>query len=562
MSSSSSIQLPPDLNLADYFLFDRLAEGKGDKIAIRFGDRSYTFADIADRARRFASLLRSHGIGHEQRVYIVAHDTPAFVWALFGTLANGSVVAMGNPDAPADDLAYVLDYIRASALVTTTAVADALGERLENHPSLRALFLVPEVPTGGDVEGDVPRLASAPKRLFVRPLPRALAEADPEAPLPRVHRDDMAIWLFTSGSTGRPKAAMHTHGDFAYSTEAYAKGTIGYRETDCTVSVPRLFFGYATGTNLLFPFAVGASVGLYSERPTPEALVNAIDTYGATIVTNVPTMMSKLLEYDEQRERDGRERLTLPSVRFHLSAGEALCPSLLERFQRRFGTEIYDGIGSAEMFHIYVSNRPGDVKPGSLGKVVEGYSVKVLSPDAEGPGASEVPRGETGILWVRGNSVALGYHQDREKSWEVFHGAWCKTGDLFRMDEEGYLWFSGRADDLLKVNAQWVAPLEVEQCLMAHPDVALAAVVGIEELGFVKPRAFVVVKESAKPRIASAAMRVRLRMELQAHVRQHLSKHKYPRSIVFIDDLPKNDRGKIDRRALRVVDDTEEDKLS
>ncbi len=558
----SEIVLPPELNLADYLLFDRIREGRGDKIAVRFGERGYSYEEIADRARRFAAFLRAHGIGHEQRVYIALHDTPAFVWTLFGTLANGSVVAMGNPDAPAGDLADALDYIRATTIVTTRTVAESLRECLESHSSLRALLLVPEVATGEDVEGDVPRLSFSPKRLIVRPLSRALADADADAALPRVYRDDMAVWLFTSGSTGRPKAAMHTHGDFAFSAEAYAKRTVGYRESDCTVSVPRLFFGYATGTNLFFPFAVGATVGLYAERPTAETLANAIEMYEASIVTNVPTMMSKLVEYDEQRAQAGQSRLAFSSVRFHLSAGEALCPHLLERFQRRFGGEVYDGIGSAEMFHIYISNRPGDVKPGSLGKVVDGYDVKILPPEAEGPGAPELPRGETGILWVRGHSVALGYYQDRAKSREVFHGAWCKTGDLFRMDEDGYLWFSGRADDLLKVSGQWVAPLEVERCLMAHPDVALAAVIGVEELGLVKPRAFVVVQEAAKSRLASAASRMRFRLELQAHVKQHLSKHKYPRSVVFIDDLPKNDRGKIDRRALSVVGDTEEDNLS
>lgn len=559
---TSRILLPTDLNLADYFLFDRIHEGKADKVALRFGDRAYSYGYVADKSRRFAAFLRAHGIGHEQRVYIALHDTPAFVWALFGTLANGSVVVMGNPDAPAEDLAYALDYIRGSVLVTTTTVAESLRECVESLPSLRALLLVPEVATGGDVEGDVPSLSFSPRRVIVRPLARALADSDAEAPLARVHRDDMAIWLFTSGSTGRPKAAMHTHGDFAYSTEAYAKRTIGYLESDCTVSVPRLFFGYATGTNLFFPFAVGASVGLYAERTTAESLANAVEMYRASIVTNVPTMMAKLIEYDERREIAGESRLDFSSVRFHLSAGEALCPHLLDRFRHRFGADVYDGIGSAEMFHIYISNRPGDVKAGSLGRVVEGYSVKVLPPEAEDPGVDEVPRGETGILWVRGDSVALGYYQDRATSWDVFHGAWCKTGDLFRMDEEGYLWFSGRADDLLKVSGQWVAPLEVERCLMAHPDVALAAVIGIEELGLVKPRAFVVVQESAKPRIASAALRMRFRLELQAHVKQHLSKHKYPRSIVFIDDLPKNDRGKIDRRALHVVRDTEEENFS
>lgn len=562
MKEAGSIRFPSDLNLAEYFLFDRLKEGLGEKAAIRFGDKSYSYADVAGRSRRLATWLRAHGIGNEQRVLIVGYDTPAFAWSFFGTLANGSVVAMGNPDAPPEDLAYVLDYIRASALVTTPTVANALKEAIASSSSLRALLVVPEVETGGDVEGDPPAFELEIPRLAVRPLARALADVSAEGlELPRIHRDDMAIWLFTSGSTGRPKAAMHTHGDFAFSTEVYAKRTMGYRHDDITVSVPRLYFGYATGTNLMFPFAVGATVGLFAERPTPESLARAIAKYRPTIVTNVPTMLSKLIEYDEQLSQSGQPRLDLSGVRFHLSAGEALPQTLLSRFQERFANDVYDGIGSAEMFHIYASNRPSDIVPGSVGKAVEGYEVKILPVDAEGPGAPELPRGETGVMWVRGDSVALGYYQDREKSGDTFYGQWCKTGDLFRMDEAGYLWFSGRADDLLKVSGQWVAPLEVEQCLMSHPDVALAAVIGIEEMGLVKPKAFVVVQEASKARIANEAARLRLRLELQSHIKANLSKHKYPRSIVFLDDLPKNDRGKVDRKALRFTD-TEEGTVS
>lgn len=553
------IRFPREFNLADYCLFDRITEGLGNKDAILFGKRAYSYTHIADRSRGFARWLRASGIGNEQRVYIVGYDTPAFVWAFFGTVANGSVVAMGNPEAPAADLAFVLDYIRASALVTTPRVAQALRDAITDSQSLRALLLVPETTTGEDVEGDVHRLDFDVRRLAIRPLARAIQQGMAESfELPKTRRDDMAIWLFTSGSTGRPKAAMHSHGDFAFSTEAYAKRTIGYRRDDVTVSIPRLFFGYATGTNLIFPFAAGATVGLFPERPTIESLSQAITTFRPTIVTNVPTMMRKLLDHDDELIQRAAPRLDLSSVRIHLSAGEALCPTLHARFSERFGADIYDGIGSAEMFHIYASNRPGDIKPGSVGKVVEGYSIKILPPDAEGPGAPEVPRGETGIMWVRGPSVGLGYYEDRANSWETFFGPWCKTGDLFRMDEEGYLWFAGRADDLLKVGGQWLAPLEVEQCLMSHPDVSLAAVIGIEELGLVKPRAFVVVKEGSKSRIAAEPMRTRFRLELQAHIRERLSKYKYPRSIIFIDDLPKNDRGKIDRKALRSTNVEEE----
>ena len=247
---------------------------------------------------------------------------------------------------------------------------------------------------------------------------------------------------------------MHSHRDFAFNTEVYAKGTVGYRADDVALSVPRLFFGYATGTNLLFPF-VGRGPGraVLASGPPHRPWPPRSSATGPTVVTNVPTMMGKLLDHDDERASRGEPGIDMSSVRFQLSAGEALPPALLERFMARFGSEVYDGIGSAEMFHIYASNRPGDVKPGSLGRVVDGYQIRILPQDAAGPGAEPLPPGETGVMWVRGDSVALGYFQDRDKSWQTFHGHWCRTGDLFRIDEDGYLWFSGRADDLFKASA-------------------------------------------------------------------------------------------------------------
>jgi len=255
--------------------------------------------------------------------------------------------------------------------------------------------------------------------------------------------------------------------------------------------------------------------------------------------------MAKLLEYDDALRTRGEHPLDFSCIRFHLSAGEALPPPLLTRFTERFKNDVYDGIGSAEMFHIYASNRPGDVMPGSLGRVVEGYDIRILSTDATEPGAQEVPAGEVGVMWVRGDSVALGYHLDRERSWETFHGHWCRTGDLFRRDDDGYLWFCGRADSLFKVGGVFVAPLEIEECLAAHEAVAMAAVIPAEEAGLVKPKAFVVCREGARAADVAA-----LRSALQEHVKSRLSKHKYPRWVIFVDDLPKNDRGKIDRKVL------------
>ncbi|HEX4417050.1 MAG TPA: benzoate-CoA ligase family protein [Kofleriaceae bacterium] len=544
----AGVTFPETFNLADYFLFDREREGKAAKVALRFGDRAWTYAEVAARSRGLARWLVAHGLRAEQRVYIVLPDLPSFAWAIFATLAAGGVLAMGNPLAPPDDLAYVLDYIKAAVLVTTPEVAEVLAPRLAALPHLRAVLLAPGAATGDDPEAPVAirgALAALAATCQVESLAGAVGQADPAVALPATRRDDPAIWLFTSGSTGRPKAAMHSHRDFAFNTEVYAKRTVGYVETDVAISVPRLFFGYATGTNLWFPFAVGATVGLFSERPTAESVADAIARYRATVVTNVPTMLGKLLDLDAERTAAGQPGLDLSSVRFHLSAGEALPEPLLRRFIARFGGEVYDGIGSAEMFHIYCSNRPGDVVPGSLGRVVEGYTLKILPEDAEGAGAPALPPNEIGVLWVKGDSVAHGYFQDRNKSWSTFHGHWCRTGDLFHIDERGYLWFSGRADDLFKSGGIFVAPREVEDCLLGHTAVSVAAVIPCDDAGLLKPKAIVVLRPEARARDRAA-----LADELKAHVQGRLSKHKYPRWVIFVDDLPKNDRGKVDKKLL------------
>jgi benzoate-CoA ligase family protein len=535
---------PETFNLADYFLFARIDEGLGELTALRFGNHSYNYAEVARRTERLAHLLREHGHRQEERVLIVLPDLPAFAWSFFGVLKAGGVVAMGNPEVPAKDLAYLLEYTRASVLITIPRVASSIKSEIETSPNLRAVFLTADASTDRGDPDAVPEPIDVTLVPVVRLVEALRSPRYAKPDLPTTRRDDMAIWLFTSGSTGHAKAAVHTHRDFAFNTEAYAKGTVGYRRGDICVSVPRLYFGYATGTNLMFPFAVGATVGLFSERPTPESLIAAIERYKPTVLTNVPTMMGKLLEYDAGRRAKGDVGLDLSMLRFSLSAGEALPPPLLMRWNERFGGEVYDGIGSAEMFHIYVSNRPRDVKPGSLGKIVDGYEAKILARDATGPGADAVPVGETGVLWIKGDSVGMCYWGDRDKSWATFHGHWCRTGDLFRVDSEGYFWFSGRADEMLKVSGLWVSPLEVEECLLKHAAVAEVAVIGVEEEGLLKTLAVVVARDGHNPTDALA-------IELQSWVKERLAKHKYPREVRFVTDLPKNDRGKIDRKAIR-----------
>jgi benzoate-CoA ligase family protein len=533
--------LPEDLSLARYFLYDRLAEGLGSKVALRFGDRSWTYEAVARKSRKMAGLLAARGVRRGERVLIVLPDAPPFVWSFFGALTRGAVVAMGNPHGPVESIAYLVAYTRATAVITTPEVAASLRATVEAPGSeVQVVLVVADVATGEDAEQRIAGFVPSAKMLELAPA----LDAAEEAEVTSVHRDEPAIWLFTSGSTGEPKANIHAGRDFAFNTEVYAKQTVGYRRDDVTVSVPRLFFGYATGTNLMFPFAVGATAALFSERPTPESLANAFAMYRPTVVTNVPTMLGKLLEHDAELTASGKAGLDLSSVRFSLSAGEALPGPLLDRWNERFASDVYDGIGSAEMFHIYASNRPGDIKVGSLGKAVAGYELKVLPEDAEGAGAAACAPGEIGVLWVKGDSVSQGYWLDRDKSWKTFHGHFCRTGDLFHMDEEGYLYFAGRADDLLKVGGQWVAPLQVEECLLGHASVAACAVIGVEEEGLLKTKAFVVLRAG---HVESPALAV----ELQDHVRAKLAKYKYPRVVEFVADLPKNDRGKVDKKALR-----------
>jgi benzoate-CoA ligase family protein len=549
--TTSTFTFPEEFSLASYYLFDRITkDGLGSKTALRFGERSWTYADVVEKTRRMTGLLHTHDVRRGERVLIILPDVPPFAWTFFSTLAKGAVVAMGNPLAPPETLQYLVGYTRATAIVTTPDVAKLLQPLVDAEDSeVRVMFVVPDAPTGSDPEAPVANMpsSSSSKKRIIHELAPALATATPAEPT-KMHRDEPAIWLFTSGSTGESKANVHTHRDFAFNTEVYAKRTVGYQRDDITISVPRLFFGYATGTNLMFPFAVGATAALFSERPTPESIMNAIAMYRPTIVTNVPTMLGKILEHDDELRKSGKPGLDLSSLRFSLSAGEALPEPLLRRWLERFKSDVYDGIGSAEMFHIYASNRPGDIKPGSLGKVVEGYELRILPEEATGSAATPCAPGEIGVLWIKGDSVSLGYWLDRDKSWRTFHGHWCRTGDLFRIDEAGYLYFAGRSDDLLKVGGQWVAPLEVEECLLGHPAVAAAAVIGVEEEGLTKTKAFVVVRSGSGHDKNDA-----LKTALQEHVKTTLARYKYPRVVEFVDDLPKNDRGKVDKKALRAL---------
>jgi len=510
------IEFPERFNMSDYFLYHNVEEGRENKVCLHFEGETFTYGDAVRRSNRTGNALRELGLHEENRVLIALPDCPEFVWTWFGASRVGGVITMVNPLLPAEDYRYYLEYTRARVAVIHESLLDNFARAAEGSKHLRSVLVV------GRERGGFHSFAEA---LGARP--DELTPAD-------THRDDIAIWLFTSGSTGHPKGAVHLQHDLPYNTECYAKGVLGVSESDLTVSVPKLFFGYATGTNLLFPFAVGGATALFSERSTPEKLFEVIERYRPTILTSVPTMINGMLNVEGVAARD------LSSLRMCLSAGEALPEELYRRWVETFGVEIYDGIGSAEMFHIYITNRPGDVKPGSLGRVVEGYEAQVV--DAEG---RPVPAGEMGTLRVRGDSAALCYWQAHEKSKQTFAGDWCTTGDQFHADAEGYYWYHGRTDDMLKVSGVFVAPAEIENCLLRHEAVLEAAVVGHDPGdGLVKPKAFVVLREGHAPGEGLAE-------SLKEFVKTRLALYKYPRWVEFVPSLPKNDRGKIDRKRLK-----------
>ena len=503
---------PPErLNIADYFLDARIREGLASRTALRTDAGPVSYGEVQALANRFGNALRAAGVEPEQRVMIALPDGPEYVGALFGTLKMGGVVVMVNPGLPASEIAALLEYTRARAVIAHRSTAAAFQEAARTMPLVRTVQVV------GDPAFDR-KLAAASSALDTFPS----------------HRDDPAIWLFSGGTTGRPKAVIQTHRAFVYTTEHYAKQVIGYTENDITLSVPKLYFGYATGSNLFFPFAAGASTVLFPEAPTPEILFERIRHHRPTVLINVPTMIHRMISHPEARSQD------FSSLRVCTSAGEALPAELYHRWRETFGIELLDGLGTAEMWHVFISNRLGASRPGTLGTVVPGFEIKAC--DEQG---GELPAGETGWLWVRGGARAIGYWRHMEKTEQSFRGEWYVSGDLIAIDADGYVTYCGRGDEMLKVAGKWLAPAEVEGCLLQHPAVAEAAVVGVADAaGLVKPRAYVVARDLT-------AGAEGLAEELKAFVRERLAPFKHPREVVFMDALPRTHLGKVDRGRLR-----------
>ena len=499
--------IPTRLNLAAWLLDARIDEGRGERVAIRTAARTFSYAEVARRSAQFAHILAADDVRPEERVIVALPDGLDFAAALFGILRRGAVVVMVNPDTTPELLRFFFEYTRATAAFVPADRVDWFAAQASVLPSAVHVYAV------GGTEFDA--------RLGRQHADFAAYDS---------HRDDAAMWLFSGGTTGRPKGVVQTHRSYVNTTLRYGQGALGIGADDITVAVPKLFFGYATGTNLFFPFSVGASCVLFPERCTAEALFEQIARHRPTILVAVPTMVQQMIASPAAATAD------LSSLRVATSAGEPLAAELHARWMRTFGVELLDGLGTAEMWHIFISNRPGDVVPGTLGRVVDGFEVRLC--DADG---RDVADGDAGALWVRGESRALGYWQQMDDTMRVFRGEWCVTGDMLRRNADRTFTYCGRTDEMLKVHGRWLAPAEVENCLLAHPAVQEVAAVGAADAnGLVAVCAFVVAV-TASPSLAQ---------ELQVFAKARLEHYKVPREIVFMDSLPRTHLGKVDRGAL------------
>jgi benzoate-CoA ligase family protein len=510
--------IPRGFNLASYFVDRNVEEGRGGHTALIGPGGATTYAELATLTNRSGNVLGEVGVRAEERVLLVLADSVEFVALWYGAQKIGAVTAEAYTFLQPKDYAYYLDYTRASVVVADTTTLERVREAAVSSRWLRRVLVV-----GADVE------LQAGEGSF-----DALAADAPEElePAPTT-RDDIAIWKFTTGSTGLPKAAVHPAHSALLSFDWYARGVLDLREEDVVLPVPKLFFGYARDLTALYPFGVGAAGIVFPERTTPERIFELVAQHRPSILVQVPTMMAAMTAHPEAARQD------LSCLRLCTSAGEALPRELYERWRAAFGVEVLDGIGSSEAYHIYISNRPGRVRPGSVGEVVPGYSARVLDEQRQ-----EVPDGEVGTLWIEGDTAALLYWNEHEKTKQTFQGDLVNTGDLFVRDSEGFYWYRGRSDELIKVGGIWVAPAEIEHCLITHADVVECAVVGYEEEGLTLSRAHVVLR-------AGVAGSEELARALQDHARTQLSPHKYPRDVRFVAELPKTPSGKIDRLALR-----------
>lgn len=512
-------ELPEPFNAATALIDTHTADGRGAKPAILCGDRTVTYSDLQDSVNRTGNMLRSLGVRIEERVAILLPDSPEWAFTFFGAMKIGAVAVPMNTMLGPKDYAYLLNDCRARVLVVHASLVDRVAGIRDELKRLEHVVVV---------EGDDP----SAKCLSWSDL---LAAASPELDTADTTKDDTAFWLYSSGTTGFPKGAMHLHHDMIVEAELYSRQTIGLEESDVSFSVAKLFFAYGLGNGLYFPLYAGGTTILLPGRPTPDAVFETIQRHRPTVFYSVPTSYAAMLHAAEQNEQT-----ELGRVRMCVSAGETLPKHLFDKWLDRFGVEILDGIGSTEILHIFISNRPGAARAGSTGQIVPGYEAKIC--DEQG---RELPPRHVGTLWIKGDSIAAGYWNKHEQTKQTFCGEWINTHDKFLIDEDGYFWYAGRTDDMMKVSGQAVWPADVESVLGGHPAVLESGVVGAADPdGLIKPVAYVVLKDGHE---GSPEME----RELQSFVKKSTSPHKYPRAVVFVDALPKTATGKIKRFKLR-----------
>ncbi len=504
------------------YLIDANAS-RGSKTALIDDKGQLSYAELADQVRRFSAGLASLGLRREERVLLLMHDSSDWVVAFLGALHAGIVPVAVNTLLTSKDYAFMLENCRAQAALVSAALLPTLQTAMEGS-SHEIKHLIVSRPTEALPSGAIDMAAF----IAQQQPPVATAAAN-------THGDEPAFWLYSSGSTGTPKGTVHTQANLYWTAVLYGQAILQLREDDIVFSAAKLFFAYGLGNGLSFPLSVGATVILMAERPTPQAVFHRMKQHQATVFYGAPTGYGGMLASPDLPEKAD------VSLRLCSSAGEALPRDIGERWTQRFGCEIIDGIGSTEMLHIFMSNRPGDVRYGTTGKPVEGYEVQLRDEN----GAVIDGTDEIGDLYVHGPSAALMYWNNRDKSRDTFQGAWTKSGDKYSRDADGYYTYAGRNDDMLKVSGIYVSPFEVEATLVQHAAVLEAAVIGaIDDEGLTKTKAFVVLKDGAQADEA----------ELKSFVKERLAPYKYPRMIEFLAELPKTATGKIQRFKLRELE--------
>jgi benzoate-CoA ligase len=521
-NAMAELNFPDRYNASTTFLDSNLKAGRGNKPAILFGDRTLTYGDVAANVNRTGNALTKLGVQMEQRVMLLLLDCPEFVYSFFGAIRMGAVPIPTNTLLKPADYEYLLNDSRATALIVSESLWASVEPIRKKLEWLKNIIVVGSPASAHNAPAGTIKFDDWVKNEDVE-----LAPVD-------TSKDDACFWLYSSGTTGFPKGAVHLQHDMAYCAENYARGVLNISENDRTFSVAKLFFAYGLGNALYFPFYVGATTILFPDRPDPKAIYEVTTRFEPTLFFCVPTAYAGLLALEDTSSYN------LSSVRHCISAGEALPKALYDKWFAKWGVEILDGIGSTEILHIFISNRPGQARAGSSGKMVRGYEARIVDERDQ-----ELPQGEVGNLLIRGDSICAYYWNKHEKTKQTVAGDWIRTGDKYAIDKDGYFWYQGRSDDMLKVGGIWVSPVEVESALIAHPEVLESAVIGLmDKDALVKPKAFVVLKKGS---VGSP----KLEEELKAFVKGKIALYNYPRWIEFVNELPKTATGKIQRFKLR-----------